>query len=351
MNLAPKVHFILLLLTISCAKFNNLRTPANVDANIIDEQTVDSILKRAGSDTVQYLKTNETYHERFATIFKESDEFGGYIGVGAEQNFHMMASSKAGFAWLIDYNPKVSLLHLIYRAAFFDVTTPEEFTEIFSSEESMNKLISKYYSDSKIINHLNEISKTNQKSLFENLKVLFIEKELRTFLSNSEDFIHVRDMFRNDQVKIISGLNNDPKLFKKIIGEAQEMDIKIKNVYLSNSHQISYIKSNMNGFQESLKLLSEHSDPYFLLSRPPNDSVGGIMPEELFMARTLKNAYKAKFDGVKVGDPYAYGSTSWQYHAIKSEKYYKNFKKYRPKLYIESCTNSILSFIGNAFNR
>jgi hypothetical protein len=141
------------------------------------------------------------------------------------------------------------LLHLIYRAAFLESKDADAFLDSLETDEKVKALILKYYSDSKLLPYLLDFPDHLTKLLMgggdsgwtyhvQGLKKLL---DTKCFLSDTDSYAHIRNMYLEDKIKISFGANNNPKVFRKITEEANSIGVSVKNVYLSNSHWAKYI--------------------------------------------------------------------------------------------------------------
>lgn len=67
-------------------------------------------------DPQSYLITNEPEQELWAPYLKHRG--GGYVGIGADQNYSLIGTAKSQWAWIFDYDPAVVRLHYVMRALF-----------------------------------------------------------------------------------------------------------------------------------------------------------------------------------------------------------------------------------------
>jgi formylglycine-generating enzyme required for sulfatase activity len=76
-------------------------------------------------DPQSYLITNEPEQELWTPYLKNRG--GGYVGIGADQNYSLIGTAKSAWAWIFDYDPAVIRLHYVMRALILEHATREAF--------------------------------------------------------------------------------------------------------------------------------------------------------------------------------------------------------------------------------
>ncbi len=79
---------------------------------------------------IHFLRSNERRHDVFFPALRHLG--GGYIGVGADQNYTLAAVAKSEILWLIDIDGDVVQLHKVYGALIPAAATPDELLALFT---------------------------------------------------------------------------------------------------------------------------------------------------------------------------------------------------------------------------
>ena len=178
---------------------------------------------------------------------------GGYVGVGADQNYTLSAKARSSHVWLMDYDPSVVRLHWIYRALILESPTRDDFIALWRNRRQVPVLLAKHYAGSGRLAKLLWIYKRYR---------LFLQPyhrwsknrrrkgTLTTWLSDPELYKRVRKMYQEGRITAVPGDLHGPNVLKGICASARRLGVKIRVVYLSNAE--SYLKlskpfiSNMN---------------------------------------------------------------------------------------------------------
>ena len=66
------------------------------------------------ANELSYIFSNEPRQHMWREVI--ADLGGGHVGVGADQNYSMMAAAKSRWGWIFDYDPVVIHVHHILHA-------------------------------------------------------------------------------------------------------------------------------------------------------------------------------------------------------------------------------------------
>jgi hypothetical protein len=223
-----------------------LSSPARADLAALSDDQV-AVLKAPGDEpleaeiTLSYPRTNEY---RLDTLFPALDGLGGgYVGVGADQNYTLAAAAKSEYLWLIDHDPNVRDVHLLYGALIPAAATADEFLAFFekANKEKAHELITAAISDEKRRKRiLEKFDKSYQskkhRTYFKNQRNRKSpEGKLATWLADPDLYNHVRQLFVTRRVHTIAADLAGTKTMKAIADAATKLGTKIRIVYVSNA--------------------------------------------------------------------------------------------------------------------
>lgn len=192
-----------------------------------------------------YLMSNEGDTGRNYPIEKLVNKGGGYAGVGAEQNYTLMAMGKSKFGWLFDVDPRVNTLHEINAIAFRSARTANAFVSFYApvNREHIEKKLTeispklgKFYAYNAAKLHRQYTSLRIAKPTSMELGKSFIGVGgYKSFLSEPSFYLHVRNMFSEGNVQIGHGNLFHDRVVGKIANAAIEVGTKIEVLYTSNA--------------------------------------------------------------------------------------------------------------------
>ena len=212
-------------------------------------------------DERHYVHSNERKHDLYFPYMDCGGE--GYVGVGSDQNLTMLARCRAGFAWIMDYDEVVVLLHAIHRAFIIESETPDEFVSRWhlDARESSLAVIEKREAGNPRLERLKKIFKKYRKNLlahFEIRRQQSFRGEPVTWLSNEEDYAYVRGMYMAGRIRPMIGDLLAGKAVGGIATAARTLGVTIRVAYLTNVEEMVRWEP---AFKESMTSLpmDEHS--------------------------------------------------------------------------------------------
>ncbi len=186
---------------------------------------------------LRYLRSNESELQLYDPHIKNLGY--GYVGVGADQNYTMMAVAQPTHVWLMDYDPWVTRLHFIYRAIFLVSPTALDFVKLWRSRDKVRALLRKHYADTpKRLARMLWIYKRYRTFLRSYLGWSLKRKRSgvgTTWLSNPEYYKRVRALWQQGRIQPLSGDLHGTQVLQGIGRAAKRLKIAIRIVYLSNA--------------------------------------------------------------------------------------------------------------------
>lgn len=187
--------------------------------------------------SLHYLRSNETELHLFEPHIKNLGF--GYVGVGADQNYTMAAMAQPTHVWLMDYDPWVMRLHLIYRVIFLKAPTAKAFVAFWWDRDKVHaELRTQYGTTPNRLARLLWIYKKYRRFLRPYLKWAHKRKRLgkgTTWLSNPVYYKRVRTMWQEGRFQPLSGDLHGTQVLQGIAAAAKRLKIAIRIVYLSNA--------------------------------------------------------------------------------------------------------------------
>jgi len=192
-------------------------------------------------DERHYVHTNERKHYLYFPYMDCAG--GGYVGVGSDQNLTMIARCRAGFAWILDYDEVVVLLHAVHRAFILESPTPDEFVGRWhlDARESSMAVIEKHEAGNPRLGRIKKIFRKYRKNLlayFEIRRQQSFRGEPVTWLSSEEDYAYVRDMYRAGRIRPMLGDLLAGAAVTGIGGAARSLGVTVRAIYMSNVEEL-----------------------------------------------------------------------------------------------------------------
>lgn len=197
---------------------------------------------------LHYLRSNETELHLYGPHIKNLGY--GYVGVGADQNYTLVAMAQPTHVWLMDYDPWVMRLHFIYRTLFFESRTARDFVKLWWDRDKVRALLRKHYG--KAPNRLARllwIYKKYRRFLRPYLNWAIKRKRSgkgTTWLSNPVYYKRVRTLWQEGRIQPLSGDLHGTHVLQGVCAAAVRLKIAIRIVYLSNAEMyLPYTKQFM----------------------------------------------------------------------------------------------------------
>jgi hypothetical protein len=188
-------------------------------------------------DERHYYHSNENAHELFFPYLAKGG--GGYIGIGADQNYTLIAAGRPQLAWIIDYDRVVILLHGIHRAFILESPTPEEFLGLWDekNEEKALAAIRKHGEGNPSLGEIEDLYAKSRGKLHAYFQVIIRKKKgdrPLTWLSDPGAYAFIRDMIRCGRVRAMVGNLVGDRALKGIGSAAGKLGVTIRALYLTN---------------------------------------------------------------------------------------------------------------------
>jgi len=214
-------------------------------------------------DERHYYHSNENAHEFFFPFIKNTG--GGYLGVGADQNYTLIAIARPDLAWIVDYDSVVIDLHKIHKLLILHSDNPDEFINYWK-EENKDKTINliKESFDEKLASHLTNIFIKSRPSLSHYFEILRTKKRGNkpvSWLSDIEMFDFIKKMFIAGRIRTMLGNLVGERALKGIGNTARELGVTIRTIYLTNVEEFIRYDSN---FKEWIKAIPVDSKSVIL---------------------------------------------------------------------------------------
>ncbi len=237
----------------------------------LDAQTSESF--RAGPEDAyfktdtHYVKTNESRHDVW---FPYIDGLGGaYLGVGADQNYTLIARARSRFVFLIDIDPRVGQTHRVYEVLIERAETPEALLAYFerSAEDETAALLEEAFAslDEGERKRLLRAYRASRETLRRHLARVATrthDDQPSSWLSDPESYAWIRRLYLADRVRIMPGDLTGEQSMATVAAATRALGVPLRVVYMSNAEE--YFKYFSGRFRANIRELPGDADSVVL---------------------------------------------------------------------------------------
>ena len=188
-----------------------------------------------------YYTTNEARHDHFRGPV--GDLGGVLVGVGTDQNFLLSGWAKPELLVLMDFDQAIVNLHGVYRLAFLEAETPQDFLALWTKtgRRRLRELIQEApdldagarKATLKTLSFAGGVVNGRLKQTLKDYNGL----KVPTYLSDHGQYQVLRDLFREGRVFAIRGDLTGPKTMKDLGRTLKAHGLKVRALYVSNAEQ------------------------------------------------------------------------------------------------------------------
>ena len=193
---------------------------------------------RAPVDERHYVQTNEPRHDAY---FSWIDGVGGgYLGVGADQNYTLIGRARSELVWLFDYDLVVTQAHRVFRALVLEAPAVPEFLALWEPDAHAAAVaaIERAEAGAEDLSELTDLFreiKVSMRGYFTRLAERTSKGVPITWLSDPASYEWVRGLFQAGRVRIVKAdLLGDTTLPAIAVAHAR-LGVPMRVVYLSNA--------------------------------------------------------------------------------------------------------------------
>jgi hypothetical protein len=189
-----------------------------------------------------YVKSNESRHDVW---FPYIDGVGkAYVGVGADQNYTLIARAKSEWVFLLDIDPRVGETHWAYKALIEKHESPEAFLANFepAGEAQAVATIEAAYADRSEaeIKRIRRGYRAARETLRKHLARVSTRKRdgrSTSWLSDPEAYTWIRRLYLGGRVRIMPGDLTGAVSMKTVGSVCAKLETSVGVLYLSNAEE------------------------------------------------------------------------------------------------------------------
>lgn len=198
-------------------------------------------------DKEHYVVSNESHHE----VYKHhiAGIGGGYVGVGSDQNFTLIAWARSDFAWLMDYDPVVVWMNYVHRGLILSAPTQQAYLRYWSPKGRAAAMaaLNKVYKGNKMKRRLLWIYRNWRSFMHRHFQKKVVrlrrtrikkgDKRPFSWLHTDATYQYIRKMFQHDRIRVMKG-DLLAKVSLRGIGKVtHKLGVPMRIVYLSNAEE------------------------------------------------------------------------------------------------------------------
>lgn len=189
-----------------------------------------------------YVQSNETRHDLFAEFV--ANKGGAYVGVGSDQNYTMMATARAELAFLLDIDYRVVDLHRIYEVLIPLHEQPRSLVDAWHkrNEAATKAVLAEAFADldDRERKRLLGGFLTARETVYRHLeRVIARERDGKpsTWLSDADNYAHVRAMYQTGRVRMMSGNLAGEVSLQTVAAACKALGENVTVLYMSNAEE------------------------------------------------------------------------------------------------------------------
>jgi hypothetical protein len=186
---------------------------------------------------LHFLTSNERRHDLFFPAARRRG--GGYIGVGADQNYTLAAVAEAEVLWLLDIDGQVAQWHQIYAALIPAAPTPADLRRLLDGQHGLEVAAAlKARWDAALSRSLFLAYRRDRARIHAHVSREILRRGgAPSWLSDRDLYAHVRALMQARRVIARVGDLHGEQTLLSISEAARRMGVQIRVVYLSNAEQ------------------------------------------------------------------------------------------------------------------
>ena len=192
-------------------------------------------------DPTSYVKSNEPRQYLFAPYVKNLG--GGYVGVGIDQNYSLIALARSEWVWLFDYDPTITRLHYVLRAMILRSDSVDAFIARFSPEKKKESLalLDEEYRGHKERRAFREVLRVYGRALYKHYQKARAPSEKAGeygWLRHDEQYAYIRTLYQQGRILLLKGDMLAHRCMRDIGQAARALGIPIRVYYPSNAPEV-----------------------------------------------------------------------------------------------------------------
>ncbi|MCB9643842.1 MAG: SUMF1/EgtB/PvdO family nonheme iron enzyme [Myxococcales bacterium] len=199
---------------------------------------------RSGSncrDPNHYVTSNERHQYLWYPYIQNLG--GGYVGIGADQNYNFIAWARSEYVWLMDYDAVIPWVHKVHRAFLLKAETGKDFVQYYAPKRGKSSLalLKETYKNDPDLKMLLRVYRRYQGKFFRYFNDKFARSTIRAYkghwLITPEHYAHIRKLHLLGRFRALPGDLLKEKSLRGVAEAAKAMGIVVRMAYFSNAEE------------------------------------------------------------------------------------------------------------------
>ncbi len=215
----------------------------------------DQLPEKRGLTALHYASSNENRIDLFRPHVENRG--GGYIGVGTDQNFTLIAWARSEYAYLMDFDPVVVGVNRIHLFFLEIAPDPATFIALWTEDHAAaTRLVrERFYRDPDFatIQKAWTVATGDWKPVpyrFNRLRPLEKKFGLRHFLNDERDFLYLKNLVAAGRIIAVPGDLRGETTLRGIARVARNLDVPVRVLYVSNAED--YFQEFGRGYRANI---------------------------------------------------------------------------------------------------
>lgn len=192
-------------------------------------------------DPTSYVRSNEPRQHLFAPYVKNLG--GGYVGVGIDQNYSLVALARSEWVWLFDYDPTITRLHYVLRAMILRSESVDAFLARFAPENKKASLalLEEEYRGHKERRAFKEVFRVYRGALYKHYQKERLpddEEGEYGWLRHEEQYRYIRTLYQQGRIALRKGDMLARRCLHDIGDAAKALGVTVRVYYPSNAPEL-----------------------------------------------------------------------------------------------------------------
>ncbi|MEM1008050.1 MAG: hypothetical protein AAGJ35_03510, partial [Myxococcota bacterium] len=192
-------------------------------------------------DPNHYVTSNELHQYLWLPYLRNLG--GGYVGVGADQNYNFIAWARSEYVWLMDYDAVIVWVHKMHRAFLLKAPSGRDFVQFYTPKRARKSLalLARTYAQDPDKKMILRAYRRYRGRFFKYFNKRFARAKrlsnLEHWLLTPKHYAHIRRLHQLGRFRALPGDLLKQKSWRGVAKAAREMGIKIRWAYFSNAEE------------------------------------------------------------------------------------------------------------------
>lgn len=203
-------------------------------------------------DPMSYLTSNEGLQSVWLPWIENLG--GGFVGLGSDQTYSLIAAARSQWAWLFDYDPQVVRVHKIVQTLVEEYDTADDFVAAFDRKHAPlthERLKDRLAADPEV-DAVVALFDAARPRLFRHYTARRYAESRLGWLNDADRYRYIRRLVMQGRIQSLKGNMLTDKSLPSIAASARALGVPIRVYYPSNAEEMwnftPQYRANVVGF-------------------------------------------------------------------------------------------------------